>query len=214
LEFGRRRFLSLGPHAPLAYARRIAAGKEKELNSAEHQKTLQPITWDDFTKKYFDTFYPGHDLDAAGRKEKEQEWGKSVKTMKREKISTESFKRLLNPDWCHQITAEDRENFIQKRLAEVGSALSVDADLRTLRLLCNVMEEWKDRPENSNPFSGRGKATTGARRRRAKDKGKEEMAKHYSFEQVKAILALTIWPTCETPSKKWISSNSRRRVRP
>jgi integrase len=93
------------------------------------------------------------------------------------------------PHWCHEITPEDRERFIQKRLPEVGSALSVDADLRALRLLCDVMEQWKHHPERSNPFAGRGKATVGNGRRRQKDRDREEKAKHYTFEEVRAILA-------------------------
>jgi hypothetical protein len=58
---------------------------------------------------------------------------------------------LIKPYWCHEITAEDRERFIQKRVPEVGSTLTVDAELRSLRLLCNIMEEWKHRPEKDNP---------------------------------------------------------------
>ena len=188
LEFGRRRFLSLGPHATLAFAREAARRKEQELNSPERQETLVPISWDDFMKKYWDTIYPGHELEPAARKEKARTWAKSFSTYKREKLAIESFTRLAHPYWCHEITAEDRERFIQKRLAEVDSALSVDAELRTLRLLCNVMEEWKHRPENSNPFAGKGKATVGTRRQRQKSAGKKAQPEHYTVEQIRALL--------------------------
>src|SRR4051794_30880879 len=154
LEFGQRRFLSLGPHATLAYAREAARRKERELNSPERQDALDPLTWDDFTKKYLDTFYPGHDLPTAERKEREKGWSKSRGTLKREKPAIDAFSRLIKPDRCPEITAEDREKFIQKRLDEVGSPLTVDAELRALRLFCNVMQEWKHRPEGSNPFAG------------------------------------------------------------
>src|SRR5205807_5944437 len=102
---------------------------------------------------YLETFYPGHDLTGSARHEKAESWSKSFKTMKREKNAMDSFTRLAGPQWCHEITAEDRERFVQKRLPEVGSALTVDAELRALRLFCKVMEEWKHRPQGSNPFS-------------------------------------------------------------
>ena len=49
--------------------------------------------------------------------------------MKEEKNSVDSFTRLMKPDWCHEFTPEHREAFVQKRLPEVGSALTV-ADRR------------------------------------------------------------------------------------
>src|SRR5262245_41660000 len=52
IEYGQRRFMSLGKHATLGFARQSAAQKEKELNSPEHREALAPITWDDFVKKY------------------------------------------------------------------------------------------------------------------------------------------------------------------
>jgi integrase len=111
--------------------------------------------------------------------------------MKKEKNAIDSFTRVAAPGWCHEITAEDRERFVQKRLAEAGSALTVDAELRVLRYLCNVIEEWKHRPEGSNPFAGKGKATVGARRRRQKEQQHEDKkARHYTFEEVQAILRL------------------------
>ena len=149
LEFGQRRFLSLGKHATLAYARQAAAQKERELNSADHADSLDPILWASFVTKYLDTLYPGHELATAERKEMAKKWSKSFKTMKRESQAMESFKRLLKPEWCHEITGEDREKFITKRLPEVGSPASVDVELRALRMLCNIMEEWKHRPETA-----------------------------------------------------------------
>ncbi len=201
VEFGQERFLSLGTHATLAYAREAARKKEKELNSFDRQMGLVPLAWDAFTAKYLDTFYPGHDLAAAERKQKAKAWSKSFKTMKREKNALDAFTRVIRPGFCHEITAEDRERFVQKRLPEVGSALTVDAELRALRLFCNVMEEWKHRPENSNPFAGRGKATVGNRRRRHKEEGQEEKAMHYTFEEVKAILALATKEAAEADEK-------------
>jgi integrase len=132
--------------------------------------------------------------------------------MKREKNAIDSFTRLVHPHWCHDITDEDRERFIQKRMPEVGSGLTVDAELRALRHLCNVMEEWKHRPERSNPFAGRGKATVGSRRRRHKEQIREgeEKAKHYTFEEVKAILSLASKEVVEADEKsRW----AKRRLR-
>jgi integrase len=191
LEYGKDQYLSLGPHATLAYAKEAARRKEAELNSFDRQAGLDPIRWDDFTAKYLGTFYPGYDLPPRERKEKAVAWPKSFKTMKKEKNAIDSFSRLATVGWCHEITAEDRERFVQKRLSEAGSALTVDAELRALRYLCNVMEDWKHRPERSNPFAGRGKATVGTRRRRQKEQEQEEKKeKHYTFEEVQAILKL------------------------
>lgn len=105
-EFDQNRFLSFGPHATLAYAREAAAQKERELNSFDHRETLQPITWTNFIKQYLDTFYPGHDLGTTERKEKVRTWGKSPKTLKREKLAIGCFAQLMKPEWCHKIGAE------------------------------------------------------------------------------------------------------------
>ena len=51
VEFGQRRFLSLGKHATFAYARQAAADKEKELNSPEQRESLDAIDWESFVKK-------------------------------------------------------------------------------------------------------------------------------------------------------------------
>src|SRR5437660_10426542 len=74
VEYGRRSFLSLGKHATLAYARQAAALKEQELNSLERHEALEPLTWEDFARKYLDTFYPGHGLPLAERREAEKKW--------------------------------------------------------------------------------------------------------------------------------------------
>jgi integrase len=190
-EFGRDRYYSLGPGATLAFAREAAREKEQELNSFGGQSPLEPLGWDAFRKKYLDTTYPGHELAPAQRKLKSKEWPKGTKSFLRERLAMDNFARLGKPGWCHEITSEDRERFAAARLAEVGSAETVDTELRVVRHLCNVMEEWKHRPENSNPFAGRGRATVGAKRKRAKEQaapGRKE--KHYAFEEVRAILAL------------------------
>ena len=76
--------------------------------------------------------------------------------MRSERLTMENFTRLAKPGWCHEVTTADREAFVRNRLAEVASPASADADLRVLRAVFNVMEEWKHRPEGSNPFAGRG----------------------------------------------------------
>ncbi len=212
VEFGKDRYLSLGPHATLAYAKEAARRKEAELNSFDRQAGLNPIPWDDFTRKYLATFYPGYDLAPRERKEKAATWPKSFKTMKRERNAIDSFTRLVQPLWCHELTTEDRERFILRRMPEVGSGLTVDAELRALRHLCNVMEEWKHRPEGSNPFAGRGKATVGSRRRRNKEQAREgeEKAKHYTFQEVRAILAQATKEAAEADERtRWAKKRLR-----
>jgi integrase len=200
VQFGRERFQSLGPYATLAYTREAARRKEAELNSFEHEAGLDPITWDDFAKKYLNTFYPGHDLKPKERKEAMVKWGKSLASMKSERLALGNFGRLIQPGWLHEVTTAEREKFVTDRLAEVPSPASVDADLRVLRAVFNVAGEWKHRPENSNPFAGRGKATVGSRRKRQKERGQEEKAKHYTFEEVKAILARATKEAAEDPT--------------
>jgi integrase len=191
VEFGEERFLSLGPHATLAYAREAVRRKEAELNSFEREASLDPIAWTAFEMKYLNTFYPGYDLPAQERKEARKQWGKSLASMRAERLALANFGRLIEPRWLHEITTADRERFVTARLAEVPSAASVDTDLRTLRAIFNVAEEWKHRPEGKNPFAGRGKATVGSRRRRQKERQQEQpKAKHYTFEEVQRILRL------------------------
>jgi hypothetical protein len=42
VEFGRRRFQSLGKHATATYARQAATDLEKQLNSADRRESLEP----------------------------------------------------------------------------------------------------------------------------------------------------------------------------
>jgi integrase len=191
LEYGKDQYLSLGPHATRAYAEEARRRKEAELNSFEQQSNLDPISWADFRTKYMNTFYPGHELPPKERKTASAGWGKSWASCRSERLALDNFTRIINPGWCHQVTTAHREEFVAARLAEVSSAASVDTDLRVLRAVFNVMEEWKHRPEGTNPFAGRGKATVGARRKRHKERTREEPsnAKHYTFEEVRAILA-------------------------
>jgi len=55
VEFGERRFMSLGKNATLAYAREAKKQKEAELNDPERRESLVPISWEAFAKKYLDT---------------------------------------------------------------------------------------------------------------------------------------------------------------
>src|SRR4051812_19651178 len=85
--YGKKSVLSLGRGATLAYAKRMAAEKEKELNAETPSDTLAPVTWNDFRKKYLDTFYPGHDLPTAARKEAQKEWSKSFSSLRSERLA-------------------------------------------------------------------------------------------------------------------------------
>jgi integrase len=210
--YGKKSVMSLGPGATLAYAKRMAAEKEKEINSESPSDTLEPITWTDFKKKYLDTFYPGHDKPTEERKPLQAKWSKSYASLRSERLAMENFTRLAKPGWCHEMTSETREAFVRDRLAEVRSSASVDADLRVLRSLFNIMEEWKHRPDGSNPFAGRGKATVGARRKRAQERDQACGAKerHYTFEQVKAILAQATKEATEADEK---TRRAKRRLR-
>ena len=40
------------------------------MTSQGKTESLDPITWQDFTQKYFDAFYPGHELPAPDRRER------------------------------------------------------------------------------------------------------------------------------------------------
>ena len=172
VEFGKRRFQSLGKHSTAAYARQAASDLESDLNAVERRESLDPITWDGFQQKYLDTHYPGHDLPLAERKVAVRQWGKSLKSMLGERRVLKDFARIVQPGWCHEVAGDVRETYVQKRLAEVPSAESVNADLRLLRLFFNVLEEWKHRPKDSNPFTGHGRASVGARQRRAKERAR------------------------------------------
>jgi integrase len=185
---GRRCFFSLGPHSTLSFARAAAVKKEKEINSPQPIESLVPTTWEDFRAKYLEITFPGHDLPTTERNEKSRDWGKSIKSLLREKLAMDSFERILRPVWCHDITSDARERFINARVPEVGSAESVDAELRVFRMLFGIMERWNHRTVNSNPFSGRGKATVGVRRKRQKDREKKAVPEYYTVEQIRAIL--------------------------
>src|SRR5262249_47463043 len=109
-------------------------------------------------------------------------------SMRSERLALANFGRLISPEWCHTITSADRERFVTARLVEVPSPASVDADLRVLRAAFNVLEEWKHRPRDTNPFAGRGRATVGMRRKRAKAGGTVAKLGHLTFEEVQALL--------------------------
>jgi integrase len=64
----------------------------------------------------------------------------------------------------------------------------VDVELAVCRHVFNVTEEWKHRPKGSNPFAGRGKATGGGRRQRAKEQEREAKPEYYTLEQIRALL--------------------------
>ena len=208
LEFGERRFMSLGPGATLAYARRAAKLKEDELNSPETQQGLDPISWERFRQKYLDSHYPGHSLTRKERKAASKTWQNSEATMAEERRVLRIFGEIVKPDWCHEITTEDRETFIRGRMAQVPSPSSVDKDLRILRYLFNVLEDWHHRPKSTNPFAGRGNATIGSRRRREKDKGRHKPPVYYTRPQVAALLNQADQEIGEKPDD-W----NRRRLR-
>ncbi|MBY0231773.1 MAG: site-specific integrase [Gemmataceae bacterium] len=212
--YGRKHVMSLGPGSTLAYAKRMASEKEKEVNSESPSDRLEPVTWGDFKRKYLDTFYPGHDKPTDERKPLQAEWAKSHSSLRSERLAIQNFTRLADPGWCHELTTAHREAFVRDRLAEVPSPASVEADLRVLRALFNIMEEWKHRPGGSNPFAGRGKATVEARRKRAKGRAQEGVAakeKHYTMEEVRKILALAAKEAEEAADDK--TRLERRRLR-
>jgi hypothetical protein len=216
VEYGQRQFMSLGKNATAAYARQAKADKEKELNDPGRRESLAPILWEDFRKAYLDTVYPGHDLPPKERKLASTKWSKSVKSMLGERRSLEDFGRIVmrvsdrQNTWCHDITSADQERFVSTRITEVNSGESVDADLRNLRTVFNVMEEWKHRPKASNPFAGRKKATIGTRRKRAKDvaSGNNKKTEHYTRAEVAALLRQADREVKEQPDN-W----QRRRLR-
>jgi hypothetical protein len=92
---GEKHVMSLGTGATLAYARRMAAEKEKELNSPDHQGYLEPCRWADFRKKYLDLTYPGHDKEGRERREASAKWPKSLSTMLRERATMDAFERAV-----------------------------------------------------------------------------------------------------------------------
>ena len=221
--FGEKSVMSLGPGSTLAYARRMAAEKEKELNDPDHAGYLEPIRWDDFRKKYLDLLYPAHDLKGAERKEAARKWSKSLATMLRERAALDGFERAVfrrkgqledgslrsaNP-WCHEIPVTCRESFINGRLAEVGSAATVDSDLGTLRYFFGLMDEWNHRPKNANPFTGKGKSSVGRRRRDVENEQADEKdTGYYTLAEVQALLRQADKEVVENPGD-W----NRKRLR-
>jgi hypothetical protein len=199
--FGEKQVMSLGTGATLAYARRMAAEKEKELNSPDHQGYLDTRRWAEFRKNYLDLTYPGHDKEGRERKAASAKWPKSLSTMLRERATMDAFERAVlgkkgegataqNP-WLHDLQPTCRDQFLNGRLAEAGSAATAESGLGALRYLFGVMEQWKHRPKGSNPFAGKGKSSVGERRKRTVegDAGVEKDDGHYTLEELKKLLA-------------------------
>ena len=188
VEFGQRFFMSLGTGATRGYAEAVAKAKEAELNSPTQVELAQPTTWADFTKEYLDRTYPGHDKRGKDRKEASRTWDKSNASRRAESRVLKDFARIVKPVWCHEVTTKEPQTFIDQRINEVGSPQSVNADLRMLRHLFNVLEDWKHVPKGGNPFAGRGQATIGAKRSREKDRQREKRARIYTRSQVASLL--------------------------
>lgn len=220
--YGEKGVMSLGSGATLAYARRMASEKEKELNSPEHQGYLEPCRWADFRGKYLALTYPGHDLEGKARREASAKWPKSLSTMLRERATMDAFERAVlgkkgegaaaqNP-WLHDLQPTCRDAFVNGRLAEAGSPATAESDLGSLRYLFGVMEEWKHRAKGSNPFAGRGKSTVGERRKRkggtGEEGGEEKDTGYYTLEEMKKLLAQADKEVSEDPDD-W----NRKRLR-
>lgn len=193
VEYGKRHFMSLGAGATKSYADSMVKAKEAELNSSTPEEPLKPITWDDFKKKYLDSTYPGHALPVRERRTNEKNWSNSLAMFREERRVFGFFAQIIKPEWCQDVTTEQREEFIQQRLTDVGSAHTVNKDLRILRHLFNVLEEWQHRPKGTNPFSGNGRATVGQRRKKAKEFQRQanggNLPEFYTRPQIKALLA-------------------------
>jgi integrase len=160
---------------------------EAKLNAPSQRESIKPVRWKDVIKEYLDKTYAGHDLPTKERKSKEKDWKKSSGTFKRENLAIRCFERLCKPDWCHELTSKDRDRFVTGRLDEVGSPATVDAELRALHALVEVMEEWVYRTKGENPFAGKAKVEG---RRRRKEQAQDKAEKHYGFEEVKTLLTL------------------------
>jgi len=171
----------------------MARELESQLNSVSPDDVLTPLSWGDFRDKFLETFYPGHGLPKAERQPHESKWTNAIATMREERRVLDSFQKVSGSRWCHEITSEDREAFIQLRMDEVSSGETINKNLGILRHLFNVLEEWNHRRCGTNPFAGTGKATIGKRRRRRKKMEREQAGtikpEFYSIEQVRAILA-------------------------
>ncbi|MEI8374083.1 MAG: site-specific integrase [Planctomycetota bacterium] len=99
-----------------------------------------------------------------------------------------AFGRIVCPEWCHQIGTEQREKFVAIRITELPSPESVDTALRALRLIFNKAIEWKHVAGGANPFSGKGGATVGTRRKKKMQLSKQAKPKHFSRQEIVAIL--------------------------
>jgi integrase len=185
-EYGQRHSRSLGPYATRAYAERMRSELEQRLNQPMAYQDVKPIQWKTFVQDYLAQTYPGHDLPVEDRREAERNWKKSFGTMKRENLAIRAFERHCKPGWCHDLTTQHRDRFVAERLKEVGSAVTVYAELRALHTLCETMEEWGHRSKGDNPFAGRAKVE--GRRRRQKKESQEKKVRHYTFEEVRALL--------------------------
>jgi integrase len=208
VEFGQRFFMSLGTGAPKGYAEAMAKAKEAELNSPTQVEQVQPLTWTDFTQEYLDRIYPGHDKRGKERVEASRVWEKSSASRRAETRVLRDFARIVKPTWCHEVTTKDRQTYIDQRIKEVPSPQSVNADLRMLRHLFNVLEDWKHVPKGSNPFAGRGQATIGSRRSREKERQREKKPAHYTRTQLSSILNQADKELSDTP-EDW----TRARIR-
>jgi integrase len=164
--------------------------------------------------KYLATVYPGHELKGKGRRPAEANWAKSLSSFRAERLTLDNFGRIVmhaagrDSAWCHEVTSADREKFVAQRITEVNSGESVDADPRNLRTFFIVMEEWTHRAKGTNPFSGKQKATIGKRRKRAKEVAAGDKARHYTREQIAAMLTHADKSAAEQPDS-W----ERRRLR-
>jgi integrase len=211
VEYGQRFFMSLGTGATRAYAEAVAKAKEAELNSPSQIEQIKPLTWDDFSKEYMDRTYPGHELRGKQRKAAARNWEKSDSSRRAESRVLKDFSRIVKPVWCHEVTSKERQSFIAERLPEVGSPQSVNADLRMLRHLFNVLEDWKHVPKGSNPFAGRGQGTIGSRRSREKDRQRTTAPKYYTRSQVVSLLDRVDRELSDSPDD-WMAARIRALV--
>jgi integrase len=132
--------------------------------------------------------------------------------MREERRVLDKFEELVKPRWCHEVTTADREVFIQKRLPEIDAPISVEKDLRILRYLFNVLEEWNHCQKESNPFAGTGKATIGTKRRKSKElerrKAGGEKPKFFTVSEVQALLNRADVEVAEHPDD-WVRMRLR-----
>lgn len=225
-RFGKKGVMSLGRGATLAFARRMAAEKEKELNDPDHRGYLEPCTWAHFRQKYLDLTYPGHELGGKERQQAAGKWAKSLSTMLRERAAMDAFERSVlgredggagavqaADPFCHDFPVTCREAFINGRLAAGGAPATAESDLGALRYLFGLMEEWRHRPRGSNPFAGKGKSSVGARRKHQDDEGAadEKDTGYYTLAQLRALLARADREVADDPGS-WTKKRLRTLV--